>query len=155
MRSWLSLDAMIGDAFDDFSNRIRYCDPTSDNNRARWPAHELCGAVTSTIVNVLHGNRSGVMPQNVKDANRAEHMRMLDRQILGLFVSRAATSDVNGPDFEISMERHVEALHRYSEENPSTISERLEKGGTDIGFAKFGDKGVLFWKCACRARMQY
>lgn len=127
MRSWLDLDAMIGDAFDDFSNRIRYCDPTPDSNRARWPAHELWRAVTSTIANDLHGNCSGVVPQNVKDANRAEHMRMLDRQILGLFVSRAAASDVNGPDFESFMEQHVEALRRYSDEHPVPIVERLGK----------------------------
>ncbi|MFP3385873.1 hypothetical protein [Tritonibacter sp. SIMBA_163] len=75
--------------------------PTSDSNRARWPTHELWLQTGNVIALDLHENCSGVLPSEVIETNRAEHMRMLDRQILGLLVSRAATSDVQPADFEI------------------------------------------------------
>lgn len=42
----------------------------------------------------LQHHCAGVLPSGVKTANRTEHLRMLDMQLLGLFVSRGAASDV-------------------------------------------------------------
>jgi len=135
MRGWDDLDNMIGDAFTDFCERIRYSVPTNDGNRARWPVHELWRAVTHTVALDLQGNCSGVVPQEVKDANRTEHMRMLDRQILGLLVSRAAASDVTGDQFHDFMEHHVDALQRYCLEHPLPIDERIGKAAARYRFA--------------------
>jgi hypothetical protein len=41
MRSWQDLYDMIGDAYTDFCDRMRYCSKAADSNRSRWPAHEL------------------------------------------------------------------------------------------------------------------
>ena len=125
MRSWTDLHAVIGDAYSDFTQRIRYCAPTTDSNRARWPQHELWDVVREVIATDLGGMRSGVVPDEVKDANRSEHMRMLDRQLLGLFVSRAAASEIISDAFAELMEAHVEALLRASDEHPVPIGERL------------------------------
>jgi hypothetical protein len=38
--------------------------------------------------------RSGVIPEDVKTANREEHKRMLEGQTIGLLVSRAAAVGV-------------------------------------------------------------
>lgn len=54
-------------------------------------------------------------------------MRELDRQLLGLFVSRAAISEVSPEAFNGFMESHVDALQRYSKEHPKTLDERLQK----------------------------
>jgi hypothetical protein len=54
-------------------------------------------------------------------------MRELDRQLLGLFVSRAAISDVQQDEFYEFMERHIDALQRYSDEHPKALEERLQK----------------------------
>ena len=63
----------------------------------------------------------------MRDANRTEKMREIDAQLLGLFVTRAAISDVTGNDFHDFMESHVSALQRYSDEHPVAIDERLAK----------------------------
>lgn len=41
------------------------------------------------IASDLYAMRSGVVPEDVKIANRENHKRMLDMQILGLMVSDA------------------------------------------------------------------
>ena len=127
IRGWDDLDAMIGDAFTDFCERMRYCIPTTDRNRARWPTHELWQAVRHTVAIDLHENIAGVLPRDVKDANRAEHMRMLDRQLLGLFISRAAASGVTADEFSDFMENHVNALQCASDEHPVPVNERIDK----------------------------
>ena len=69
----------------------------------------------------------GALSRDVKDANRAEHMRTLDRQLLGLFISRAAASGVTADEFSDFMENHVNALQRASEEHPVPLNERIDK----------------------------
>ena len=127
MRSWTDLDAMIGDAYKDFCERIRYCIPTGDSNRARWPVHELWRVVTDVLEHDLSGMRSGVVPEGAKEANRAEHKRMLDMQILGLLVSRAAAERIDGDGFGTFMKRHLLALREASNEHPVPLDKRIAK----------------------------
>ncbi|KJZ22557.1 hypothetical protein [Tritonibacter mobilis] len=61
------------------------------------------------------------------ETNRAEHMRMLDRQILGLLVSRAAESEVQPHEFAEFLDTHIEAIRRLSEEHPTPLAERIGK----------------------------
>jgi hypothetical protein len=49
------------------------------------------------------------MPDEVKDANFAEHIAMLDVQLQGLLVSRAAACDVKAEAFDAAL------LHRSRE----------------------------------------
>ncbi|GLO69122.1 hypothetical protein MACH17_06390 [Phaeobacter inhibens] len=116
---------MVGDAYTEFCEKIRYTCPTTDSNRARWPTHDLWRDVASVIANDLHENCSGVLPSEVIETNRAEHMRMLDRKILGLFVSRAAASEVQPHEFTEFLDGHVEAIRRMSEEHPVPLAERI------------------------------
>ncbi len=127
MRSWQDLNHMIGDAFTDAQTRIRYCQPTADQNRARWPTHELWRLVESTIGNDLLQNCCGVLPSDIKEANRSDKMRKIDRQLLGLFVTRAAISDVPSDGFHDFMDSHIAALQQYCNEHPVPLDERIAK----------------------------
>lgn len=127
IRNWMDLDAMIGDAFADFTNRIRYRIPSTDCNRSRWPLHELWQLVTEVVASDLSYMRSGVVPEDVKEANRAEHKRMLDSMILGLMVSRASVEGVEPEGFDAFMKRHLLTLKEVSKEHSLPIDERFSK----------------------------
>ncbi|MFA3919684.1 hypothetical protein [Ruegeria hyattellae] len=127
MRSWQDVHDTIGDAFTDALRRIRYCMPTTDSNRARWPTHQLWQQFEAVIGNDLLHNCAGVLPSEVIQANRTAKMRELDAQLSGLFVTRAAISDVSADDFDDFLERHVEALARIAREHASPIADRLSK----------------------------
>lgn len=51
-------------------------------------------------------------------------MRELDRQILGLFVTRGAISDVPPEEFYAFMDQHTDALRRNSDDHPKTLEEQ-------------------------------
>jgi len=57
-------------------------------------------------------------------------MREIDAQLLGLFVTCAAISDVPSGNFHEFMEDHVSALQRHSDEHPVALDERIGKAGT-------------------------
>ena len=72
-------------------------------------------------------NCCGVLPSDVISANRIAKMRELDAMLCGIFVSRAAISDVQVDAFDEFMENYVNALLRYCEEHPISLDERLGK----------------------------
>ena len=129
MRNWQDVRNTIGDAFTDALRRIRYCHPTPDSNRARWPVHGLWRQFENVIGNDLLHNCAGVLPSDVIHANRMAKMRELDAQLSGLFITRAAISDVSADDFDEFMEGHVEALMRLVSEHPVQVQERIAKAG--------------------------
>lgn len=127
MRNWQDIHDIIGDAFTDALGRIRYCMPTADGNRARWPTHELWRQFEALVGNDLFQNCAGVLPSEVVQASRAAKMRELDAQLAGLFVTRAAISDVAADEFNDFLEGHIEALARIVNEHTTSIEERLSK----------------------------
>ncbi len=127
MRNWRDVRDIIGDAFTDALGRIRYCTPTADGNRARWPTHELWRQFEAVVGNDLLQNCAGVLPSDVTEANRAAKMRELDAQLAGLFVTRAAISDVSADSFNEFLEKHTEVVVRLIEENSTPLPERLTK----------------------------
>jgi hypothetical protein len=127
LRSWDDIRSAIGDAFTDATRRIRYCEPTYDSNRARWPLHSLWRLFEDVVANDLMVNCCGVLPTDVIHANRAAKMHELDAQLCGLFVTRAAISDVQADDFEEFMDAHVATLMRLSDEHATKLEERITK----------------------------
>lgn len=127
MRSWYDLETMVGDAFVLFCEKISYRLETTDTNRSRWPIHELWGVVRDVVAGDLHDMRSGVVPEDIKAVNRAEHMRMLDGMTLGLLVSRVAAQGVVEEEFIPFAKQHFRELLKLSREHPVPIDERLAK----------------------------
>jgi hypothetical protein len=93
----------------------------------RWPTHELWRQFEGVIGTSLLENRSGVLPNDVIYANRAAKMRELDALQSGLFITRAAISDVSADGFEEFMERHVDTLMQLIDEHPVSVEERIAK----------------------------
>lgn len=60
MRSWQDLRETIGDAFNEFFEKIRYCTPTGDTNRARWPVQPIWAAVRDRVADSLLEHSTGV-----------------------------------------------------------------------------------------------
>jgi hypothetical protein len=127
IRGWDALDARAGDAIAEFAEKVRYCEPSRDTNRSRWPLHPAWRIVQGEAARHFEGRRSYADPVEVREANRAAHIEMLDAQLLGLLISRAAAGGVEAEDAEGFFKRHVGALARLSREHAVGIEDRMAR----------------------------
>ncbi|SOH95243.1 hypothetical protein SAMN06273572_1092 [Monaibacterium marinum] len=134
IRGWDELDAKIGDALAEAYTKTRYTLPQADSNRARWPEDPIWQTVREEATAHLSSHRSYADPALVKEANRAAHKLLLDTQILGLLVSRAATEELGTDEFEAFIARHITALRNASRDHPVSIAERLAKAEARYDF---------------------
>lgn len=127
IKSWQDLDAMIGDLFNESMDKMRYSEPQIDGNRSRWPDHALWTHIRDIASNGLAQYRSGVVPSDVRDVNRAEHQRMTDQNITGNLIARAVASEVKPAEFWDFARRHLADLRHLSEQHHLTLEQRFAK----------------------------
>jgi hypothetical protein len=123
----VAAEARAGDAVAEFAEKVRYCEPSRDSNRSRWPLHPAWRIVQAEAARFFEGRRSYADPVEVREANRAAHIEMLDAQLLGLMVSRAAAGGVEAGEMEGFFTRHAGALARLSREHPVGVEERMAR----------------------------
>lgn len=127
MRSWKDVHDVIGDAFNDALERVRYCSPSTDSNRSRWPTHDLWQRFQEVVGSDLHEHCSGVVPSNVIEANSLAKFREISRQNFGLLLTLAAIADVTEGEFPSFVENHVQMLVQEALDQKKPIAEMLEK----------------------------
>lgn len=91
IRTWAQFDAQFGDLAAEAFACIRYCktDPT-DSNRARWPNHPIWDLAASAVDGDLAELRSYLPPDQIKQVHRAEHIKLIEAQVLGSVTTLAA-----------------------------------------------------------------
>lgn len=134
IRSWFDLNAVVGDAFTEFANKMRYAEPQNEQNRSRWPNHELWDQLRSVYATELDQYRSGVLPDAIRTIHRAEHLRMLDQQIEGLMISRAAAEGVSEERFKGFAKAKINLILRDLGKHPLSIEERLNRSSAKYHF---------------------
>jgi hypothetical protein len=127
IKGWADLDATIGDVFNESLDKMRYVQPQIDRNRSRWPDDELWTILRGVYEANLAGYRSGVVPSEVKEVNRAEHQRMLDQNITGNLIARAVSSGVNADGFWAFVGAQTTELKRMAEDHRMTLDQRFAK----------------------------
>lgn len=104
IRSWSDLDSRIGDVAAAAIDAVRHVDPNNDTNRSRWPKSPLWQIVDQELQSDLCEMRNFAPADTVKRIHKEAHLRLLARQCMGLFVTRAAIAGVsaeNLPKFTI------------------------------------------------------
>ena len=93
IRTWQQLFDLFGDLCREAGEVVRYVEPTSDPNRARWPNHPLWEIACAEMNDDLTEMRSGADPNPMKEVHREEHISRLFRNVLGSSVTLAALHD--------------------------------------------------------------
>lgn len=101
IRSWADLDNRFGDMLSSDADAIRHTSPTNDTNRSRWPDSGLWASVRREIETDLFEMRMWAPPDLIKRVQRDAHDALLERQIIGLLVTRAALNGVSARDLSL------------------------------------------------------
>jgi hypothetical protein len=121
IRTWADLDNRFGDMIAETLNAVRYAMPTGDSNRSRWPDSALWEQVRRNTAADLFEMRNYASPEKIKRVQRDAHDQLLEAQMKGLLVSRAALRNIDAdqlPSFAITVgsalaDDIANALQRY------------------------------------------
>lgn len=136
---WSELDDKLGDVYAKMVADIRYADPISDTNRARWPNAQIWKIACKEIKEDLFEMRSGADPDRIKEVIRDEQRRVLQVQKLGLGISLAALDGIAPEDFEAHLEEAAHISFTLSKSNKVPIEERIANARSKYIFLKQGN----------------
>lgn len=134
IRGWEGLEEKIGDALDEFAQKLRYASPSPDTNRSRWPTHPIWITVSNEIDRFFDGRRNFAEPTNVKIVNREAHKAMLDTQILGTMVSRAVAEGIEPGEFDDFALTYASLICKLSRKHSVAIESRFAKSAGKYDF---------------------
>ncbi|WP_270729584.1 hypothetical protein [Shimia sp. Alg240-R146] len=127
VRTWAQLDTMFGDIVAEALEKVRYCEPSDDGNRARWPNHALWDLVAATTDDDLMEMRSFVDPSGVKDVHRNEHIRLILAQVVGNATTLAALEGVSEIELIDYMEHVGARLATVVEDDQEHAARKLNE----------------------------
>ncbi|MEH6476824.1 MAG: hypothetical protein V7727_14125 [Sneathiella sp.] len=127
IRGWEGLEARIGDAVDEFTQKFRYAQPNGDTNRSRWPTHPIWTIMKNEMNDFFQGKRNFAEPSSVKTVNREAHKALLDTLILGNVISRAVADGIEPGEFESFVSEYASLICKISRKHPTPIDQRFSK----------------------------
>jgi hypothetical protein len=93
--TWGNLRAELPNLLTKALNDIRLTVPNGDTNRARWPDHPLWTMTREALSDDLEGLHSMADQNEIREMLRIERDEMLEDQIKGCMISRAALNGVS------------------------------------------------------------
>ncbi|MEP2782297.1 MAG: hypothetical protein ABJP33_07710 [Pseudoruegeria sp.] len=98
IKGWESFYSLLPDVFGSLLQGIRYCVPTTDENRSRWPTHPMWSVVKEIVDTRLFEFVPNLMPEEYVAIKRDQKLDELRLQIFGLAIATAAIEGINSPD---------------------------------------------------------
>ena len=118
---------MFGDVVAEAFEKIRYCEPSDDGNRARWANHEIWDLAAMSSDDDLMEMRSHIDPSQIKYVHRQEHIRLILAQIAGNATTLAALEGVDDIELVDYMEQVGERLATVVEGDHEEAFRKLDE----------------------------
>jgi len=112
---------------------VRLTMPTLDTNRARWPDHPIWTLAHDAFAQDIADLQSMVDPSLVHDLIKAERDEMLQKQIAGCMLSRAALNDVSEERLGAYAMGCADQIMRAWQRKPDKTRERLAQARVKYG----------------------
>lgn len=125
IRTWEDFDRLFGDFANEALQKIRYCEPTEDTNRARWPNHKIWDLVRETMDEDLEELRSFVEPTKVKAVQKMHHIKIMTDLIFGNALTLCALEGVQPDDLEANLKFFGKRLHSAFLDNSDRAQSKL------------------------------
>lgn len=125
IRTWSDLFDRYGSLAAEALQTIRYTDPTTDTNRARWPNHALWVVVAEAVSGDLFEMQATADPMALRDIVKDEKHHELMRQFVGTGISLAALEGVSFEALEGAWISLGQAAWGYIARDPERYAKSL------------------------------
>ncbi|WGH77482.1 hypothetical protein [Jannaschia ovalis] len=123
--SWTDLGVVLPHLVAGMMEKVRYCDPSSDSNRARWPIHPLWAMATQTLTGLAADQLPCISAETIRTATKAEKIDFLLNQSLGALTSIAALEEISPLAFDGYLEILSKRLAVVSRHHRKDVARRL------------------------------
>ncbi|MBO6827346.1 MAG: hypothetical protein JJ879_14160 [Sneathiella sp.] len=134
IRKWEDLDDKLGDLIQWTLRSIRYCVPTTDQNRARWPNTQLWDDIARELQSDLFEMACNASPALVKEVIRSEHAELLKGQLVGLTVSYLSMLDIDHSDLGKVGHEIKKLINHSLLTDPDLFEEKIDKARKRYAF---------------------
>jgi hypothetical protein len=134
IRTFLDLEARLGDLYAAALDEVRYAQPTGDGNRSRWPEAQIWRIVRRIVHDELFAFTSNVVPDQAKRINRLAHSRLLRDQIFGTLASLAVIDQRSPRDFPAYVKMLGSELANRARQEPEAVEERMGRARERYAF---------------------
>ncbi len=98
VKGWESFYRLLPEIYAKLLSDIRYCSPSNDENRARWPSHPMWRTVDELVNTQLFEFLPNLAPEEYVEIKRDQKVCELHNQIVGLAISAAGIEGINNGD---------------------------------------------------------
>ncbi|UWQ21596.1 hypothetical protein [Jannaschia sp. W003] len=126
---WGDLHAMLSPIIGDAMDRVRYCAPSSDTNRARWPTHKLWTLARNTLLDHIVDQPPCLDPETIREETKAQKIELLMKQSLGCLTGVAALERVSAVGYDRFLDIIGKRLATASRHHPDAPDVRLRQAG--------------------------
>ncbi len=134
INSWASLYELLPRVFDKMLSDIRYTEPTSDTNRARWPDHTIWNATRQSVLNDLFDHIPTMTPDEYIEIKKSRKIEELESQIFGLAISSAAIRGTPPTAFQFFLDMMPKRLGRRISNNGGELDNRFVRAQSKYSY---------------------
>lgn len=127
VRTWGDLHCVLPHILSGIMEDIRYCRPSDDGNRARWPTHYIWQLAQEALQACIVDSQPLLSPTSVRIIYHDQKVDILARQALGLVIGLAVLDGQTAETFEQSVEEVGRKLVTLSKEQKTPMSDRYAK----------------------------
>lgn len=114
---------------------VRFIIPNADTNRARWPDHPLWALAHDAFAGDMEDLQSMADPALIHELIKAERDEMLQKQIAGCMLSRAALNDVSEERLGAYAMGCADQIMRGWQRTPDRTRDKLAQARVKYGIA--------------------
>lgn len=130
-RSWDLFSDKVDAIYSCLAQSFKLKAPQRDKNRSRWPLHPIWGGVLAEVERLNFNQQTVEFSDALRDKLRQEYSDGLNKQLVGLLLSSAASEGIDPKDFPQFARDHVSLLtDDYSKS--AAFAERYSKRCTEL-----------------------
>ncbi len=127
VRTWADLSHALPLMLQAAMEDIRYCVPTADSNRARWPTHPMWSGALAEMVRCVEQSVPVLASADYRLITRDRRCEVIEKQMLGLAVSYAVLHAKPRSEFGQFLHWLPERLLSISKRHPKSLGQRMQQ----------------------------
>ncbi|TFL15948.1 hypothetical protein [Jannaschia formosa] len=124
---WGDLHTSLPHMLETTRDVVRYCAPSPDSNRSRWPIHELWSVAQTELLDRLALRPPCIDPVTIRHETALDKIEVLTSQCTGILIGIAALKGVEASHFQTFLAETTTRVSNNVQYHPQPLQDRLAR----------------------------